>query len=130
VDARRSASTLIVGAHGRGRGCESLDSAIERGHRYAEAGADVLFIEGAALSVTIWRRSSVRSVRKRRCSPTWWKADARPFSPRMSLPQWWFRIVIFPVGIVRGIGQGGPRLTTRALGPTDQMFRSRIGCLI
>ncbi|MFH8982838.1 isocitrate lyase/PEP mutase family protein [Streptomyces varsoviensis] len=45
VDARRSADTLVI-ARTDARARHGLDEALERAALYAEAGADVLFIEG------------------------------------------------------------------------------------
>jgi len=44
VDARRDPDTMIV-ARTDARAVEGFDAAIERAHHYAEAGADILFIE-------------------------------------------------------------------------------------
>ncbi len=44
VDARRSEAFLIIGRTDA-RGVEGLPSAIERAHRYREAGADIIFVE-------------------------------------------------------------------------------------
>ena len=44
LDARRNTDTLII-ARTDARAVEGLDSALERGEAYCDAGADVLFIE-------------------------------------------------------------------------------------
>jgi 2-methylisocitrate lyase-like PEP mutase family enzyme len=45
VDSRRDDDTVIIARTGA-RAAHSLDEALDRGAAYAEAGADVLFIEG------------------------------------------------------------------------------------
>jgi 2-methylisocitrate lyase-like PEP mutase family enzyme len=103
VDARRSASTLIVGRTDAAA-VESLDSAIERGHRYAEAGADVLFIEAPRS-----RDEMAQVVRalgaKAPLLANMVEGGRSPLLSADALAAMGFRVVIFPGGIVRAFAK-------------------------
>jgi 2-methylisocitrate lyase-like PEP mutase family enzyme len=99
VDARASESTLIV-ARTDAVAIEGLQPAIERARRYAEAGADVLFVEappsrddlaevGRALSGTLPLLANMVD-----------GGDTPPL-PAAELGELGFKLVIFPGGIVR-----------------------------
>ena len=99
ADARGSESTLII-ARTDAVAVEGLQPAIERAHRYAEAGADVLFVEapqsredlaevGRALSGTLPLLANMVD-----------GGDTPPL-PAAELDALGFKLVIFPGGIVR-----------------------------
>ncbi len=101
VDARGSESTLIV-ARTDAVAIEGLQPAIERARRYAEAGADVLFVEapqsrdelaevGRALSGTLPLLANMVD-----------GGDTPPL-PAAELAELGFKLVIFPGGIVRSL---------------------------
>ena len=101
VDARGSESTLIV-ARTDAVAIEGLQPAIERARRYAEAGADVLFVEapqsrdelaevGRALSGTLPLLANMVD-----------GGDTPPL-PAAELAELGFNLVIFPGGIVRSL---------------------------
>jgi 2-methylisocitrate lyase-like PEP mutase family enzyme len=103
VDARHAESTLIVGRTDAAA-VEGLDRAIERGRLYAEAGADILFIEAPRT------RDDLQQVVQR-------LGDTAPLLANMveggntplltadELAGLGFRIVIFPGGIVRALAK-------------------------
>ncbi len=102
-DARHSERTLIVGRTDAAA-VEDIDRAIERAHRYAEAGADVLFVEAPRS-----RDQLARIVQA--------LGDVKPLIANMveggntpllnagELSDLGFRIVIFPGGIVRALAR-------------------------
>ncbi len=101
ADARASQSTLIV-ARTDAVAVEGLHPAIERARRYAEAGADVLFVEapqsrddlaevGRALSGTLPLLANMVD-----------GGDTPPL-PAADLNELGFKLVIFPGGIVRAL---------------------------
>ena len=101
VDARASESTLIV-ARTDAVAVEGLQPAIERARRYAEAGADVLFVEapasrdelaevGRSLSGTVPLLVNMVD-----------GGDTPPL-PAPELAELGFKLVIFPGGIVRSL---------------------------
>jgi 2-methylisocitrate lyase-like PEP mutase family enzyme len=103
VDARQSEATLIVGRTDAAA-VEDLDRAIERGRLYAEAGADVLFIEAprtlddlqkvaAALGATAPLLANMV------------EGGNTPLLAADELAAIGFRIVIFPGGIVRALAR-------------------------
>jgi 2-methylisocitrate lyase-like PEP mutase family enzyme len=103
VDARQSESTLIVGRTDAAA-VETLDRAIERGRLYAEAGADILFIEAprtrddlakvaTALAGTVPLLANMV------------EGGNTPLLTADELAGIGFRIVIFPGGIVRALAR-------------------------
>jgi len=103
VDARQSEETLIVGRTDAAA-VEDLDRAIERGRRYAEAGADILFIEAPRT------RDDLAKVAKQLGSTAPLLANMveggnTPLLAKDELAGIGFRIVIFPGGIVRAIAR-------------------------
>ena len=115
VDARQSEETLIVGRTDAAA-VEDLDRAIERGRRYAEAGADILFIEAPRT------RDDLAKVAKQLGSTAPLLANMveggntpllanmveggnTPLLNKDELAGIGFRIVIFPGGIVRAIAR-------------------------
>ena len=103
VDARRSASTLIVGRTDAAA-VEGLDRAIERGALYAQAGADILFIEAPRT------HDELAQVAQKLGSTVPLLANMveggnTPLLTADELAKIGFRIVIFPGGIVRALAR-------------------------
>jgi 2-methylisocitrate lyase-like PEP mutase family enzyme len=101
VDARQSEETLIVGRTDAAA-VEDLDRAIERGQLYAEAGADILFIEAPRT------RDDLAKVASKLGGTAPLLANMveggnTPLLTKDELAGIGFRIVIFPGGIVRAI---------------------------
>jgi 2-methylisocitrate lyase-like PEP mutase family enzyme len=101
VDARASQSTLII-ARTDAVAVEGLQPAIERARRYAEAGADVLFVEapqsrgelaivGEALGGTLPLLANMVD------------GGDTPNLPAAELDALGFKLVIFPGGVVRAL---------------------------
>jgi 2-methylisocitrate lyase-like PEP mutase family enzyme len=103
VDARASEATLIVGRTDAAA-VEGLDRAIERGRLYAEAGADILFIEAPRT------RDDLAKVAKELGGMAPLLANMveggnTPLLTKDELAGIGFRIVIFPGGIVRALAR-------------------------
>ena len=103
VDARASEATLIVGRTDAAA-VEDLDRAIERGRLYAEAGADILFIEAPRT------RDDLAKVARELGGTAPLLANMveggnTPLLTRDELAGIGFRIVIFPGGIVRALAR-------------------------
>jgi len=103
VDARQSETTLIVGRTDAAA-VEDLDRAIERGRLYAEAGADILFIEAPRT------RDDLQKVAKELGGTAPLLANMveggnTPLLTKDELAGIGFRIVIFPGGIVRALAR-------------------------
>jgi 2-methylisocitrate lyase-like PEP mutase family enzyme len=103
VDARQSRETLIVGRTDAAA-VEDLDRAIERGRLYAEAGADILFIEAPRT------HDDLAKVAKElgRTAPllaNMVEGGNTPLLTRDELAGIGFRLVIFPGGIVRALAR-------------------------
>ncbi len=103
VDARASEATLIVGRTDAAA-VEGLDRAIERGRLYAEAGADILFIEAPRT------RDDLEKVAKALGGTAPLLANMveggnTPLLTADELAGIGFRLVIFPGGIVRALAR-------------------------
>jgi 2-methylisocitrate lyase-like PEP mutase family enzyme len=103
VDARQSEATLIVGRTDAAA-VEDLDRAIERGRLYAEAGADILFIEAPRT------RDDLAKVAKALGGTAPLLANMveggnTPLLTADELAAIGFRVVIFPGGIVRALAR-------------------------
>ena len=125
VDARRSEETLIV-ARTDAIAVEGVDAAIERGERYVEAGADILFVEaprseGELAAVT--GRFSLRLP----LLANMVEGGATPMKCADDLGALGFKIVIFPGGIVRALARAAQDYY-RSLHEhrTNAPFRSRM----
>ena len=101
VDARASEETLIV-ARTDAAAVEGLDRALERARAYAEAGADVLFVEAP--------RDEAQLAAIPRAFPqgpplmaNMVEGGRTPILPRATLQALGFSLVIFPGGAVRAI---------------------------
>jgi 2-methylisocitrate lyase-like PEP mutase family enzyme len=103
VDARQSPETLIVGRTDAAA-VEGLDRAIERGRLYAEAGADILFVEAPRT------RDDLAKVAKELGGTAPLLANMveggnTPLLTKDELAGIGFRLVIFPGGIVRALAR-------------------------
>ena len=103
LDARRSAETLIV-ARTDAAAVEGIDAAIERGQLYAEAGADMIFVEAprsqadlAAVVARIGKQALLMA--------NMVEGGATPMRDAASLQALGFRLVIFPGGLVRAVAR-------------------------
>jgi len=125
VDARASERMLII-ARTDAVAVEGLESALDRAARYAEAGADVLFIEAPQ------SRSDLAAIRSR-------FGDSRPLMANMveggrtpplnaaDLEELGFRLVIFPGGIVRAFARiAQDYYASLHQHGTNEVFRARM----
>lgn len=103
LDARLHPQTLII-ARTDAVAVEGFDAAIERAHRYVEAGADMLFIEAPKTQAELKRVVDA-------CHGTiplmanMVEGGVTPIVPAHELEQIGFSLVIFPGGIVRAIAK-------------------------
>jgi 2-methylisocitrate lyase-like PEP mutase family enzyme len=103
ADARTHAETLII-ARTDAVAVEGFECAIERAHRYAEAGADVLFVEAptsrAQLAAVTATLGAVRPLVANMV-----EGGETPLASADDLSALGFRLVIFPGGIVRALAR-------------------------
>ncbi|MBV9560995.1 MAG: isocitrate lyase/PEP mutase family protein [Bradyrhizobium sp.] len=101
LDARRSSETLII-ARTDALAIEGAEAAIERAERFAEAGADILFIEAPRsseqLSAIAGRLASLRPLVANMV-----EGGSTPIHSAAELGALGFRLVIFPGGVVRAL---------------------------
>jgi 2-methylisocitrate lyase-like PEP mutase family enzyme len=102
LDARGSGATLIV-ARTDAVAVEGLDSALERGERYLEAGADVLFIE-ALRSAEDMKAALTRFAGRAPLLANMVEGGKTPLLPAAELEALGYAIVIFPGGLARALG--------------------------
>jgi 2-methylisocitrate lyase-like PEP mutase family enzyme len=101
VDARRDAQTLII-ARTDAVAVEGLEAALERAERYAEAGADVLFVEALRTRedmATALGRLAPRAPMLANMV----EGGKTPVLPSSELQALGYRIAIFPGGTVRAL---------------------------
>ena len=79
-----------------------MDEAIERGQRYAEAGADIIFVE-APRTVDEMRKINNRSTSH--AWPTWWRVARRRSCPAAELEEIGYRVAIFANFLTRTIAR-------------------------
>ena len=103
LDARASSDTLIV-ARTDAVAVEGLDPALERGERYLQAGADVLFIE-ALRSPDQMRQATERFAARAPLLANMVEGGKTPLLAAPELQSLGFSIVIFPGGLVRALSQ-------------------------
>ncbi len=103
LDARHSADTLII-ARTDAVAVDGVEAAIDRAHRYAEAGADILFVEAPQ---NVAQLEAVTLALKGLCPLMANIVDGgdTPPLPRADLDRLGFRLVIFPGGIVRALAR-------------------------
>jgi 2-methylisocitrate lyase-like PEP mutase family enzyme len=125
VDARANAETLIV-ARTDAVAVEGFEAAVERAELYAEAGADVLFVEAPR------SREQLASVagalgHRRPLVANMVEGGETPLSSADDLGRLGFRLVIFPGGIVRALARAAQEYygSLRQHG-TNEPFRARM----
>ncbi|WBV44498.1 oxaloacetate decarboxylase [Pseudoroseomonas cervicalis] len=101
VDARHSAETLII-ARTDAVAVEGMEAALDRARLYAEAGADVLFVE-APRSREQMARIATELGGLRPLLANMVEGGDTPISSAATLGEMGFRLVIFPGGIVRAL---------------------------
>lgn len=103
VDARASRDTLIIGRTDAAA-IEGLDAAIERAHLYAQAGADILFVEAPRSTEQLTKIvSALRSLRPLLANMV--EGGQTPLRSVAELSDIGFSIAIFPGGIVRALAR-------------------------
>jgi 2-methylisocitrate lyase-like PEP mutase family enzyme len=103
VDARHSAETLII-ARTDAEAVEGLPAAIERAQAYADAGADILFVEAPqSMQQLAEVAAQLRGVRPLMVNMV--DGGDTPPVPHDTLREMGFRLVIFPGGIVRALAR-------------------------
>jgi len=125
LDARSSDETLIV-ARTDAVAIEGLEAALERAERYAEAGADVLFIE-ALRSTEQMRRACEMFAGRVPLLANMVEGGKTPLIPASELQALGFAVVIFPGGLVRALSHAAGEYfaSLRATGSTEG-FRHRM----
>jgi len=125
VDARRSAGTLVI-ARTDAVAVEGFEPAIERAERYAEAGADLLFVEAPrdeAQLAAITRRLGNRLP----LMANMVEGGQTPVLGRDRLQALGFSLVIFPGGIVRAVARAAQSFyETLARDGTTDAFRPQM----
>jgi 2-methylisocitrate lyase-like PEP mutase family enzyme len=125
LDARQSAETLIV-ARTDAAAVEGLDAALARGERYAEAGADVLFVE-ALRSVDEMRAAIARLAARAPLLANMVEGGKTPVLPARQLETIGFSIAIFPGGLVRALAFAAREFfATLGRDGTTDAFRDRM----
>jgi 2-methylisocitrate lyase-like PEP mutase family enzyme len=105
VDAKHHAQTLII-ARTDARTAHGIDQAIERAHRYAEAGADVIFVESPENEAEM--RLVCTSLTKP-CLANQVEGGRTPMLPAATLQEMGYRLAIYPNSITRLVGLQGAR---------------------
>src|SRR5439155_507705 len=103
TDARLSRETLVI-ARTDAVAVEGLDSAVERAERYADAGADVLFVEAPRNEVqlaAVTRRLGDRLP----LMANMVEGGQTPILGKDKLQALGFSLVIFPGGVVRAVAK-------------------------
>ncbi|TSH89166.1 carboxyvinyl-carboxyphosphonate phosphorylmutase [Verticiella sediminum] len=120
-DARAHAGTLVI-ARTDAVAVEGLDAALERAERYAEAGADVLFVE-AVRSPDDMRIALARLAAKAPMLANMVEGGKTPILPAAELQALGYRIAIFPGGTVRALAHAlqGYYASLQAHGTTAAM---------
>lgn len=125
VDARTSEQTLIV-ARTDAVAVEGFERAIERAHLYAEAGADMLFIEAPKTREELARVVAACGT-KIPLMANMVEGGVTPIVPAPDLEKIGFALVIFPGGIVRAIAKAAQEFyTTLHRDGTTDAYRDRM----
>ncbi|MDQ7829524.1 MAG: oxaloacetate decarboxylase [Armatimonadota bacterium] len=109
VDARRDPALVVI-ARTDARAVEGLDAALERAHRYREAGADLLFVEAPRT------REELARIARELPPPVMANMVEGGRTPLLSAPELdalGFRLVIFPGAAVRAAALVVTRLMER-----------------
>lgn len=101
LDARNDADTLIV-ARTDAIAIDGIDAAVERGHAYIDAGADVLFVE-AMPERAIMERIGTELGSRIPLLANMVEGGKTPLTPADELGELGFRLVIYPGAMVRVI---------------------------
>ncbi|MCP1676927.1 2-methylisocitrate lyase-like PEP mutase family enzyme [Natronocella acetinitrilica] len=125
VDARQSDATLIIGRTDA-LAVQGMEAALERGERYLEAGADMLFVEGIRSDEEV-RRVMERFGRRIPVMANMVEGGVTPLQDAATLQQLGFSLVIFPGALVRAFTHMAQRFfgSLRAHGSTDP-FRDQM----
>ena len=105
VDARTDGIAIV--ARTDARSTEGLDAAIERAHRYGEAGADILFLESPE------SEDELKTLNRQLEKPTMAnmvEGGRTPVLPYPKLQQIGFSLAIFPNSLTRLLGKTGAAL--------------------
>jgi 2-methylisocitrate lyase-like PEP mutase family enzyme len=125
VDARHSADTLII-ARTDAIAVEGFDAAIERAHRFGEAGADVLFVEAPG-SLEQLAQVPVALGTKLPLMANMVEGGRTPITPSAELEKIGFSLVIFPGGVVRAMARAAEDFYgTLIKDGTSDAFRNRM----
>ena len=127
VDARRDDDFVVI-ARTDARTSEGIDAALDRAAAYAEAGADVLFVESPE------SEDEMSAVNRKLGKPTlanMVEGGRTPFLPAARLGQLGYAIAIFPNSLTRMLGRMGEDLLAELMtsgttaGWRDRMFDHR-----
>jgi 2-methylisocitrate lyase-like PEP mutase family enzyme len=125
ADARHSADTLII-ARTDAIAVEGFDAAIERAQRFAEAGADVLFVEAPGSREQL-AQIPVALGNKLPLMANMVEGGRTPITPAAELEKIGFSLVIFPGGIVRAMARAAEDFYgTLIKDGTSDAFRNRM----
>ncbi len=125
VDARLSDETLIV-ARTDAVAVEGMEPALERAHAYAEAGADVLFVEAPG-SIDQLAAIATALEGTRPLLANMVEGGRTPLKSAAELQALGFRIAIFPGGIVRALARAASEFyATLVRDGTTAAFRERM----
>jgi len=125
LDARQNAETLII-ARTDAVAVEGLEAALERADRYAEAGADVLFVE-ALRSDGQMKAAVSRFGGRLPLLANMVEGGKTPVLPASRLEALGFSIAIFPGGLVRALTFAGQEyFATLRRDGTTAAFRDRM----
>jgi 2-methylisocitrate lyase-like PEP mutase family enzyme len=125
ADARASRDTLIV-ARTDAVAVEGLGPALDRAEAYADAGADVLFVE-AVRSEADMRAAVTRLAPRAPLVVNMVEGGKTPLTPAAELEALGFSVVIFPGGAVRALVHAlGDYYQTLARHGTTAPFRDRM----
>jgi 2-methylisocitrate lyase-like PEP mutase family enzyme len=125
VDARHSADTLII-ARTDSVAVEGFERAIERAHLYAEAGADVLFVEAPRTAEQL-QSITTALASKRPLMANMVEGGRTPLMSARDLEALGYALVIFPGAIVRALAHAAKEFyaVLKRDGTTDP-FRGRM----
>jgi len=125
VDARASTETLVI-ARTDAVAVEGIEQALERAHAYAQAGADMLFVEAPGSTEELTRvAAELKGMAPLMANMV--EGGRTPIRSATELEALGFSLVIFPGGIVRALARAAQDFyaSLKANGTTDP-FRSRM----
>lgn len=125
TDARASAETLVI-ARTDAIAVEGFDKAMERAHAYAQAGADMLFVEAPGSAEELSRVvAGLKGTLPLMANMV--EGGRTPIKSTAALQELGFSLVIFPGGIVRALARAAQDFyaSLKANGTTDP-FRDRM----